>query len=97
MEHKASDTYELVEQRMRKPKRWMLMAGFWLMALVSMGSATPVPATKSWAIVRKSDGFVASVVDDEMAGEISVETQLRSDMSSMTTSEFEAAWGIEPG
>ena len=80
---------------MSRLKRYSLMASFWFMALISMGSATPVPSTNAWAVVRRSDGTIATTVDDPMAGEMTIHTQLEADLLSLTATEFEAAWGIE--
>lgn len=91
---RASDVYDILEHRMNRLKRWALMGFFWAVALISFGSATPVPSTKAWAIVRKSDGKILSSVDDEMAGEVSVKPQLDADLQSLTQAEFDEAWGI---
>ena len=90
----ASDVYELAPHRMSRPRRWGMMAVFWFMALISLGNATPVPSTNAWAIVRKSDGTIVLTVDDEMAGEASVEGELRNALNTMTQREFDDAWGI---
>jgi len=90
----ANQVYDIVEHRMNRLKRLALMGSFWALTLISMGSATPVPSTNAFAIVRISDGKVVSIVDDEMAGENSVRVLLDADLQSMTQAEFEHAWGI---
>ncbi len=97
MADRAEQVYDLVEHRMNRLKRWAMMGFFWAVALISMGNASPVPSTKAWAIVRKSDGTVVTTVDDEMAGENSVRPQLDADLRSMTVAEFDEAWGISSG
>lgn len=94
MSEQADAVYDIVEHRMNRLKRWGMMASFWAMALISMGSATPVPSTRAWGIVRKSDGKLVGTVDDEMASDASVRPQLEADLRSMTVEEFNAAWGV---
>ena len=92
-DRRANHAYDIVEHRMNRPKRWALMAFFWTVA-PHFGSATPMPSTKAWAILWKSDRKVVSTVDDEMAGEVNVRPQLDADLQSLTQAEFELAWGI---
>ena len=91
----AAEVYRLEPHRMNPVKRYAMMAVFWFMALISMGSATPVPSTNAWAVVRKADGSIVGVVDDEMAGEHGVQPQLEADLASMTAAEFADAWGLD--
>lgn len=90
----AGETYTVVERRKNRAKHWASMTAFWIMALISMGAAMPVPSSRSWAIVRRSDNVVVSTIDESSASDQSMGTVLDTDLVRLSTKEFEDAWGI---